>query len=364
MRLLFTYPFCSLGGVESVFIHRAKGLSQLGHDVRVLFTTDVGGADAFTRSGVQTWIAEDKSDICARVKTFAPDAILHTDNPGLIESLSELMYPSILEVHTTYIDNLRYLNTLPLDRLAGVICPSEQQRRWLIQRYPSLDKVPTRVVHNPISEKFLQNCSTATPKRPIVGWVGRLDDQKNWLGFVNLAERIAQARPNAQFWLVGGLMAHRDTKSQFVDRILSSALAERFCWLPAVPYDLMPRIYAAIGRSGGCVVSTSVNESFGMVAIEALAQSCACVLPAVGGFVDIAVGPLAQLLYQPGARNTAADAVVQRLLDSEQLRTEICHFGRNMVQERFAAIPVAASLVQTVQELILPAFTSEVLLEA
>jgi glycosyltransferase involved in cell wall biosynthesis len=58
--------------------------------------------------------------------------------------------------------------------------------------------------------------------------------------------------------------------------------------------------------SGGCLLITSQNESFGMTAAEALACRCPVVASRVGALPDLLTGPLAQGLFGLGALDAPA----------------------------------------------------------
>ena len=69
----------------------------------------------------------------------------------------------------------------------------------------------------------------------------------------------------------------------------------------------MDQLLRFVGSSGGCLVSTSRQESFGMAAAEAMASSCPVVVPDVGGFRDFVVNDSTGFRYPPGDSQAAVE---------------------------------------------------------
>jgi glycosyltransferase involved in cell wall biosynthesis len=98
----------------------------------------------------------------------------------------------------------------------------------------------------------------------IIGWAGRLGEEKNWRLFLQLAAALSAEREDVVFWLAGGGESHGGG-----DRLRAAMrdypLAERLRWFPVLDYGEMPRFYHAIAASGGVFTLTSRQEAFGMV---------------------------------------------------------------------------------------------------
>ncbi len=351
MKIVFVYQFCTLGGVETVLLGRLRALNTLGHEVRVLFLDGGGGQEMF-RGFPGSVLCGASAEAAQRfVADFAPSVILFIDCPAGMEILDGISCPRVLEVHTTYPEGLRYLAKCKMDqRTAGLVVPSSGQRRFVLEQFPSLASEAIEVVANPLPPMFAELATTSVPDSPIIGWIGRLDAHKNWPRFLDLAAEVARARADVRFWVIGGLHSPGDARCQLWHEVKRRNLAARLTWLPAVDHCQMPRAYAYIGRSGGCVVSTSCNESFGMVALEALSQECPIVAPALGGFTDIATGPLAPLLFPPGDW-TACRRTVQRIIGDRREHESLGTWGRKLILEQFSPDKTVHDLVRAVERL-------------
>ncbi len=83
-----------------------------------------------------------------------------------------------------------------------------------------------------------------------------------------------------------------------------------------IPHDEMPGCYA----SSDLLVLTSRNESFSLVALEAMACGVAVVVPAVGYLPRLVQEGESGLLYPAGNRDACVDAVLRLLRDPGERR--------------------------------------------
>ncbi|MGA7877617.1 MAG: glycosyltransferase, partial [Desulfoferrobacter sp.] len=169
------------------------------------------------------------------------------------------------------------------------------------------------------------------PEEPLVLWVGRLDPLKNWQAFVELASLIREQRA-VRFCLVGGEKAPQVDKDSLLEMLKERDLENVFQWLPSIPHAEMPMVFQRAGGSGGCLVSTSWAESFGLVALEAMACGCPVVVPDVIGLCDVVTEGETGLFYRSGAVKDAVPKILQ-LLDNGDLRRRLIQGGRKSAQD-------------------------------
>lgn len=101
------------------------------------------------------------------------------------------------------------------------------------------------------------------PDRPVVTYIGRLNEEKNPLEFLDLAENLSDTR--AHFLVVGDGALHE----AFEARLSRPALAGRVRWLRNVPPDDIPSVLAA----SDVLAITSKSEGLPIVMLEALAMN-------------------------------------------------------------------------------------------
>lgn len=336
MKILFVYLFCGTGGVEVVLHTCLREMIRRGINAKALFLHDVGGGRALFVDMPDSIAIVDIKQAVAFLQASAPDFLISIDTPQ-IHPLARQAIPQarfIYAVHTTYPEYLSYLRSCKLlEGVHGVIVPSQAQSE-LASRLLGRSDIPKFVVPNPIALAFLKPVHlSVVPTKPIIAWVGRLDNHKNWLQFVELAAQLRDKGVEAEFWLVGGARSPREEKRKLWLTIKERELVASFRWLPFISHAQMPRLYAYVGQSNGCLTLTSRQESFGMTALEAMACRCPVVAPGVGGLTNLVMDGQTGLLYQAGNLRQAANCVLTILAD-QGLRTSIVEQSYHMVRKR------------------------------
>ncbi len=322
MKLLFIYQFCTLGGVETVIANRLKALNSRDMKIDALFLQDFGGKSIFKDFMNSVHITNDYTKIAALLEKEKYDCIINIDMPQIFSILSKLSYRPlvILEVHTMYKENLEYLNQVDNKIISAIITPSSYMVTLINQRI-NVD-IPIHVIPNSVGNQFLDN-EDLNPaidiKKKLIGWVGRFDDYKNWRNFIDIAEYLLSTDKNYEFCMIGGIAAPKHIKEEFHLRAKSKGILSSLRWFPKI--ECMPNFYKLISKSGGCILSTSIDESFGMVVLESMASRCPVVAPNVGGITELLDND-SGLLYPSGDIKLAALSIYQLVTDI-QLRTTI-----------------------------------------
>jgi glycosyltransferase involved in cell wall biosynthesis len=139
------------------------------------------------------------------------------------------------------------------------------------------------------------------PDAPLIGSVGRLEYQKAPLDFVRMAARVAAARPDARFVMVGeGPLA--DDAAAEARRLGVEVQLTGF--RPDAP---------RIASSFDVFVISSLYEGLGRALTEAVASGRPVVATAVNGVPDLIVSGRTGLLAPPGDPAALADCVLWML---------------------------------------------------
>ena len=335
MKLLFVYRFCTMGGVEVLLRTRLEELLRRGIHTKLLFLKDFGGQELFNTFRQHVLITENWSLIAQFLSEEDFDYILSLDTPQIHPIYRQLNPRALLvyEVHTTYPANLTYLFEIGQE-CAALIVPSEFQK-LLVQSLTDY-RMPVHVVPNCVHPMFLTQRAGAFDRidRKLILWVGRLDEQKNWYEYLQLASSLLAKRSDLEFWIVGGARADRMQKDKLVAVVKELQLMRHFRWLPQVRYEDMAALYSLVGRSGGCLVLTSRNESFGMSVIEAMASRCPVVAPRVGALGELVKDGITGKSYSAGDLSGATEAV-EELLDNPLINTRIVERAYQQVVQQF-----------------------------
>jgi glycosyltransferase involved in cell wall biosynthesis len=350
-KVLFVYKYLTLGGVETVLRARLDGLERRGIEAHAWFFHDYGGRAVFT--GREDRIRVGSVDDClaaAAAEGFDLLSTIDTEEvlPGFAEGHCKL--PRLLvECHSSYPESLEYLRTLPASRPAAVLVPSEHQRRVVRERVGEGMRI--EVVPNPLRQAFVDEPSpfAAPLPRPAVAWIGRLDDLKNWKGFLDTAGILRRRRVDVEFWIAGKPIEAAGAKA-LLEHARDARVLDRLRWYRALPHDRVPALLDAVRDSGGLMVLTSRAESFGMTLAEAMARACAVAAPDQPPFTEFVTEAETGTLFRPGSPESAADQI-QKLLEDGELRSRCGQKARETVLARFAPDPALKVLADILKNL-------------
>lgn len=287
MKILISYVFCTKGGVETALYNRLREIDRSQLEVDLHFFRDYGGLSLFDNYMGDVIIQPNADSIQEIIEEKAYDAVISIDTTEILEILNKMNYKGKvgLEVHTTYEQNLKYLDDKIIDMVDFVIVPSMYQKS-LVQ-----NRIKNKTIHilgNAVSEVITyQSNGIKEYGKKIVLWVGRIDQHKNWRLFLKIAGELYKKNQGFLFWVVGGLKSETSEINDFEDMIYKYGIERVVRWIPHVSYDSMGKIYSDVANSGGCYISTSINESFGMTVIEAMACRCPVIVNRVGALPEL-----------------------------------------------------------------------------
>jgi glycosyltransferase involved in cell wall biosynthesis len=355
MKILFCYQFCSLGGCETVLSTRMHELIDQGIDVHVIFFDGGDGLHLFNDLGDRMRICRTRAEVEAKLTEVQPDYLISLDTPNIVKHLEDrpANLKFVYEVHSTYPTALKRLRLLNRYGLSAIFTPSEAQRNLVLSLLGSSLNCPIEVIPNPLRRNFGEESPSAAYGRPVVLWVGRLDAHKNWRGFLEICRELHEKNSELEYWVVGTSTTTDDEKTQLWEEAKRTGLVDRFRWLPHVPYDRIDRLYRFAANSGGCLVSTSKQESFGMVAAEAMACSCPVVVPDIGGFRDFVQHERTGFRY-PAGQQRAAVQYILKVIGDEPSRRRIVAAGRDLMQREYSARSSMLKLIDTLENLPMP----------
>lgn len=163
----------------------------------------------------------------------------------------------------------------------SIICPSEYFERELITRYgvnenkitiyPSGGVDTTKYVE--IDRQFARDRMKLPPNMVLIGYVGRIEQNKGWDLFLDACKEIVDVVPNCRFVVVGDgtqISAYNEKVNQY-------GLNKYIFKFDFLSQEELVYIYNALNIF---VFSTHrKSESLGLVGLEAMACGTICVLP-------------------------------------------------------------------------------------
>jgi len=350
MKVLFVYKFLTLGGVEAVLRTRLDGLGDFGVEAHAWFLSYVDGGSILDPTDPRVWIG-DIEQFRKHLHQGAYNLVSSIDTeeifPVILDQKSEVKF--VVEAHSPYRENLEYLRHAGAIPIAALLVPSKFQREFV---RPYLAKpIPIHIAPNPLRDQFTSDLLEFSPRPepPILAWIGRLDDLKNWKDFFRLAGELTELYDELQVWVAGRAVS-RWTGRELYQVAKRHSLLARLRWFMNLPYSRVPAFLDAVRCSGGVVVSTSKGESFGMTVAEAMARACAVVVPAYGPFPEFVIDGMSGCLYKPGS---VAEAVkkASNLIKTSHLRDSYGEQARVTILKSHRAERALAPLAHCLKEI-------------
>ena len=231
-----------------------------------------------------------------------------------------------------------------------VICASEGERELLATAYgvPShhVSVVPCGVDidhFRPEDRTAARAAVGLDGDDPVVLFVGRIERLK---GIDILVRAAAQLEGDFQLLIVGGDSKDASRKRELVELSRDLGVADRIHFVDAVPHERLPMYYSA---ADVCVVP-SYYESFGLVAVEAMACGTPVVASRVGGLKDTIQDGRTGYLVPWHCPEPFAERL-DLLLNNESLRRSLGLEAR-IAAERYRWSEVAASVESVYHDLV------------
>lgn len=335
MKVLTVYQYGILGGVVAQLRNRLEALGDRV-EMHFAFLEDLGAASAFP-PGTPVHFLRSPEALTDLLRSEPFDVIVNIDTPGAYPAIlaAEPAAPILHEVHTTY-TFIDYLWSLTQDPpMDALLAPSAYLRARLLHEFGFEGVRPVHVVPNVLdTARFDYREPARVPERPVILWVGKLDAHKNWRDALAIAAAAVARRP-CELWMVGGYTAPEETVTPVLRLATRLEIFDCLRWIQRVDYPAMPCFYSMAAASGGCLLITSKDESFGMAAVEAMACRCPVVASRVGALPEVLDGPHQAGLYSLHHVEAAA-ARVASLLDDPSEREALAEQGRRKVCERYS----------------------------
>lgn len=278
MNLLYAYRYGIVGGVSTQLLLRQQAMRQQGHRCDLFFSQD-NGLRALLPLQQGAYFGTDHS-YRSLLRQGGYDHVVVIDTPELLaQSFPTRWQPPRrvwLDVHTTTANGLAYLNHLDVGRLAGVMVPTHYSALLVAKRLPGITPqvLPNVLDHGVFSlQPEHGGKDSAAGVRHFI-WVGKLDGHKNWRLALIYAHMLKELFGTVQLTMVGGYTAPAETGEALFELAGKLELLDSLRWIDRIDNQALATLYRRCGDSGGAMLVTSRDESFGMAAAEALMCGC------------------------------------------------------------------------------------------
>ena len=252
--------------------------------------------------------------------------------------------PTVLTVHGTDVRGvgskgpasaLVRWGVLRCDRIICVAQPlAESLAGW------GVDERRLTVIPNGIDAELFACAEPAAEGQRIL-FVGRLSPEKGIQHLIQAMPAVLAKFADAKLLLVG----NGPLLGEVRDQVTRLGLTDSVQFAGRQPRSAMPRWYG----EATLVVLPSIQESFGVVLIEAMASGRAVVASRVGGIPEVLADGECGLLVPPGDSGQLAQAIT-RLLADEHERASLAAKGRARVEAIYRSEAVVDRLIDVYNE--------------
>jgi glycosyltransferase involved in cell wall biosynthesis len=223
----------------------------------------------------------------------------------------------------------RAIQRFALRRAKLLISPSRAHAQE-IARELRYDPRSLQVIPHCIDLAEIPSSDQVTGDGRTVLFVGRLERVKGISLFLEAAELVVQECPTARFLVAGA--NHPTLPHAEIDQMIRSySLQEHVERLGHVPWHELVSLY----REASVCAVPSHYESFGLVALEAMACGVPVVAARAGGLPEIIEDGMTGLLVPAGDTPALAKAIVSLLKDRGE-RTQMGSAGRERARTKFS----------------------------
>ena len=254
------------------------------------------------------------------------DIIIIIDTEEYIEAVEEADIDSkvLVEVHTSIERNLEYLTRINPDVIDGFVTVSN----YMVGRIKhhisdELQHKPISIFTNVLDSDLFSNISIEVDGPPIIGWVGKIDDHKDWRAFMQISKIVSQEHSGAEFWIIGGQTCPENKVQEVFDFAEEMGIISRFRWIDRIENVKMSSLYSLIAKRGGLSLVTSHCESFGMSVLESLLSGCPVVSTNVGALPEIIPESSYFQLYELGDHQNGAQKAIEIIEKSSNINQEL-----------------------------------------
>lgn len=194
-----------------------------------------------------------------------------------------------------------------------VVSPSFFFKNILLKEFPFLKE--DKIFVSPsggVDSSFYNNHSQKDNKIFTVGYVSRIDDAKGWYTFIKAINIVKSKGYN-----IKGIIAGRGNQiTEMEQMLIDLSMNESINYIGPIPYNHLPQVYKQLDLF---IFPTQLEESLGLVGLEAMACRVPVIGSYIGGLKDYIKPNINGFFFEPGNY----DDLANKILSYMQLSSDI-----------------------------------------
>lgn len=228
-----------------------------------------------------------------------------------------------LLVTTALAEKLLILAKPLLYRALYIVVPSRYFKSITLRKLPNIDESKIIVSASAgVDKSFYQKQHNTNPI-PVIGYVSRIDNGKGWDTLVKSARILLDRGINVSYRIVGGgkevLQLKQLIRNLGLDNIVD--------YLGPQKYSELPKVFSSFDLF---VFPTKLEESLGLVGLEAMASGIPVVGSRIGGITDYLIDEVNGFFFKPGDEIELADKIEQYISLSVQKKKSMSQQAQSM----------------------------------
>lgn len=318
MKILFTF-FNPSGGMQTLNRVRCQALHDRGVECHLLYTHPGKGQQNIPN--IQTYITNNDDEIRGLLTREAFDLIVVCTDIYLAERFRRFGYkgPLVFEVQGLgTLDEAEQVISNFNERIHkltdALLYPETTHLQTLFKGgFPS---IPQYCFDNPIDCDQFGYTNYPAKSFPILGWVGRIQTNKNWREFLQIGQRLLAIHPELYLWIFqDDTLFEPEQKESFEQFVAETGISSRLISHSNVPHGQMADYMSIIGDSGGLLCSTSILEGFGYAVAEAMLCRCPVLTTDSDGIRRLVINNHTGKIYTRGQLDEAVNAALSLMHD-------------------------------------------------
>ncbi|WP_338157743.1 glycosyltransferase [Priestia flexa] len=354
-KLLFTFYIPS-GGVETLNRQRFYALSE--SDIQCDFLYTQSGTGLQNKVNASVFVTNEDVKIKEIISKGSYDAIIVNTDYLLLKRLRHLGYKGhlIYEVQGLGTDK-EYTNAYLKGHAHSyiknysdaILYPNTPHLINAFQQYFSSKS--QFCFHNCFDTKQFHYQPLPKHPTPIIGWVGRLEDNKNWRDFLRIGADIIKHSSDIKLWMFEDNTLSTPTEREAFERLLDQLnLRSHLTIYANQPHAKMAEYFSTIGDSGGFLCSTSKVEGFGYAVLEAMVCRCPVLSTDSDGVKSFIIHNQTGKFFTLGNIEEAVREGIELLTD-KALRETIRNQGITHIIQHFSPQEYAVHFKQMLSQL-------------